>query len=317
MGLFNVSGDMLDAAFISVKDFGATGDGITDDTQAIQDAIDYSKENGGAVYFPEGTYLLATPLFNPSTPGIASALMVYEGQTLLGDKGARLKAGSESVTHLLFTYNAGTASGYDGIRNVKIRNLIFDGNAGLTNDITHVNISHAANVLVEDCQFTNVRTWHAIEINAATNTKIVRCLFFGNGTGQYREDIQIDAATGSGNLGTDDGTVCTDIEIVGCKFETNGYPAVGNHSNAAHNNIRVHGNVMTGNGGSRGYISFVALTKDVDIYENTFYETDAGIVMENANQNSTAHDNRFYDNETPWAGGVVAYNNMIDGVFTA
>ena len=46
--------------FVSVKDFGAVGDGVTDDTAAIQAAIDYASGLGGfqrkVVWFPAGDY---------------------------------------------------------------------------------------------------------------------------------------------------------------------------------------------------------------------------------------------------------------------
>lgn len=44
--------------YVSVKDFGAVGDGSTDDYTAIQAAINYvsTGNNGGCVYFPEGKY---------------------------------------------------------------------------------------------------------------------------------------------------------------------------------------------------------------------------------------------------------------------
>ena len=43
----------------SVKDFGAVGDGVTDDTSAIQAAV-----NSGAdwIYFPSGTYLVSSAI---------------------------------------------------------------------------------------------------------------------------------------------------------------------------------------------------------------------------------------------------------------
>jgi hypothetical protein len=44
---------------VSVKDFGAVGDGVTDDTAAIQDALN----TGKTVYAPAGTYLVSKPLY--------------------------------------------------------------------------------------------------------------------------------------------------------------------------------------------------------------------------------------------------------------
>ena len=45
----------------NVRDFGAKGDGRSDDTKAIQSALDYAIDHGGGtVYFPNGRYRLAT-----------------------------------------------------------------------------------------------------------------------------------------------------------------------------------------------------------------------------------------------------------------
>ena len=45
----------------NVKDFGAQGDGTTDDTSEIQSAINSLPSTGGTIYFPKGDYLLSEP----------------------------------------------------------------------------------------------------------------------------------------------------------------------------------------------------------------------------------------------------------------
>jgi len=57
---------------VSVKDFGATGDGSTDDTIAIQAAINYSYANNINLYFPTGTYKL-------------TSYIIWNGSNMYGD----------------------------------------------------------------------------------------------------------------------------------------------------------------------------------------------------------------------------------------
>jgi hypothetical protein len=47
---------------VSVKDFGAVGDGVADDTIAIQTAINSFSSGQGTVYFPKGIYLVTSTI---------------------------------------------------------------------------------------------------------------------------------------------------------------------------------------------------------------------------------------------------------------
>ena len=53
--------------FVSVKDFGAVGNGVADDTAAIQAAIDAAELVNSSVYFPAGTYKITAGLVVDNT----------------------------------------------------------------------------------------------------------------------------------------------------------------------------------------------------------------------------------------------------------
>jgi polygalacturonase len=52
-----VSAQQTATPFFNIRMYGATGDGKTVDTKAINDAIDAAAKAGGTVFFPAGTYL--------------------------------------------------------------------------------------------------------------------------------------------------------------------------------------------------------------------------------------------------------------------
>lgn len=80
-----VCGSVSAEVWVSVKDFGAMGDGVTDDTTEIQNAIDSGSDG---VYFPPGIYVTSAPLH------------LRSDLTLLGD------AGQNNSTILCFTDHA-------------------------------------------------------------------------------------------------------------------------------------------------------------------------------------------------------------------
>jgi hypothetical protein len=108
---------------LSVKDFGATGDGATNDTTAVQAAITAAATTGKIVYFPAGTYKVTT-LTLPQQGG---------GIELMGESYCGVNDLTNAVYRgavILSTEAAGNVISCDGgvsynNRGVRISNLAF------------------------------------------------------------------------------------------------------------------------------------------------------------------------------------------------
>ena len=68
-------------AYLNAMDFGAVGDGVTDDTQALQKCIDTAQQKGGTAFLPCGKYLVTeTILFGKNENGDRPFSIVGEGR---------------------------------------------------------------------------------------------------------------------------------------------------------------------------------------------------------------------------------------------
>lgn len=298
--------DDLRYRIVNVKDFGAKGDGITDDTEAIQHAI----FSGTTVYFPDGTYLLNKCLWNESDPSISAALWAIPGQRLIFSRVAVLLRGSDAVNHMLYTGNENGVTDYNGTSDIEIIGATFDENKSLSTNCTALSLSHAKNIKIKNCKFINSSgTWHSIEVNSSKDVYISECVFENNSN---EEDIQIDSANGTGNLGSNDNTPCDNIHIYNCTFDTQGHVAIGGHDSGQHKNIRVYNNIFRSSGNpDRGHCAFTENTKYIDVYNNTFMGA-GGVNIPSIYKSSTIHDNRFYDVVTPMRGdGFIEHDNLI------
>lgn len=232
----------------SVTDYGAIGDGTTDDAAAIQSVLNLvaSTAPGARIVFPPGTYL------------VMSELEIQSAVHLDLMNGATIKRGSASMQYILRNFNASYAPTlYGGRGNIRITGGTIDADGGnLTGSVTSVIFAHAKNVLVEDVTFRNVRDWHAIEFNSTQDGAAVGCIFEGfNPVAAGRtisEAIQIDLAKDSSVLpgigsGAYDNTPCDNIRIDGCTVRGRGSLGsfgrlVGSHSftdGVFHTKIRI------------------------------------------------------------------------------
>jgi hypothetical protein len=72
-----------DAGVLNIKSLGAAGDGVTDDTAAINAAIRQAPQNA-ILYFPNGTYLITAPLLWKHANGNWRAYLTFQGESQSG-----------------------------------------------------------------------------------------------------------------------------------------------------------------------------------------------------------------------------------------
>jgi hypothetical protein len=201
MSLTKASFSMINGAYTNVKDFGATGDGTTNDTVAIQAAID-SLSSGGVLYFPFGTYKIARTVGTNDHWGIK---VTNSNITIIGDGASFSRFNSDISTYalaypLLFIgtpdSNAAAAT-----QNVKVNGVTFIGNdtrhaisGASPNDFRFaVYMKNTKNTVVQDCVFTAIDSGsvyyqapvaydyvNAVSYNTTKNynSRITNCQFF-------------------------------------------------------------------------------------------------------------------------------------------
>lgn len=234
---------------VNVKQFGAKGDGTTNDSTAIRNALKFKTNDQTTIQFIKGeTYIVDGNFY------------IYSNTTV-DLNGCEIKVidgtpASDAYNRVQFLNNleSMTVAGYGSLENFHVKNGTFNGNIG---GVTFA-LFHALNCSFEDIEFKDcfVST-HVFDLAGCKDIEIKHCDFIGNllsvSANNFREVIQPDYAsyTSAPYWGNDDSYAYDGIETVnltvdGCLFKKNlndtyYLNGVGTHATGAnpHDNIVV------------------------------------------------------------------------------
>lgn len=131
----------MPAGYVSVKNYGAKGDGVTDDSVAVQRAMNENLN----LWFPAGTYLVGM-------------LKLRSNQQIAGE-GVPSRLKQKVGAFYCMSANHGSEGYPDPARNlygIRIRGLVFEGQSGnvaFDERVHLLNLNGVTDVLVEDSHF--------------------------------------------------------------------------------------------------------------------------------------------------------------------
>ena len=199
---------------LNVKDFGAVGDGVTDDHEAMQAAIDAASQGlgGGKLYFPEGTYLVKKMVQLKSNIDIRlhdDATIVnginFQGRpSIVFMTGPFINGGDkifwEPTENISFTGGTIDMNGALNEEGTKPKNLPFINSSG------GFAIGNSSNVTIRNVTFKDSYQGHAIQIAGSKNVLVDQSRFLGQALPKTikdnamitKESIQIEPMTRKG-----------------------------------------------------------------------------------------------------------------------
>lgn len=219
-----------------VSKYGAKGDGVTDDTAAIQSALQFIYgKGGGIVLVTKGTYLL-------------KAGLVIRANTILKAVGDVTYLRGRAGGALLYNADASASdkkfSGYNGNGNIVIDGGIWDGNVknGYYGNQNLFTIGYANGLTIKNITVLDLVYGHAVDLSSSINVLIEGSKFYGfsdntDGKRFYAEAIQLDhnqkattkidangktvAVAASISIGSPDGTPNVNVTVRNCVFGSN------------------------------------------------------------------------------------------------
>lgn len=180
------------SGIVNVKSFGATGDGIKDDYEALQEAIEFAEENGGYLYIPAGQYRYR------------GTLRISKSIRIMGDKGAIQYGGtyllhdSESDVPAIHVETDGDYIYNFFMENIAVKNNTHDFLESLATTKTGLQLVNVSESEIKNCSFYGFNI--GIRMKGVTITNFDKCWVYYNKYGIWTARKGLDGETTQNRL---------------------------------------------------------------------------------------------------------------------
>tara|TARA_Y100000310_G_scaffold74348_1_gene70493 strand:- start:22636 stop:24501 length:1866 start_codon:yes stop_codon:yes gene_type:complete len=227
----NVALFIPDSGLLNVKQAGARGNGVDDDSAAIQGASDFSYMNSlGGLYIPKGSY-------------VCSDIKIYSRQTYKGDGYQQTNLISDGDAPVLISanwsgYNGASPQGHCQIKSLRVTGQNSASNTNEIGILIRDYYSTIESVWVVDCGSHGIRFDHKNQSGSTTGGTLVE---------NRIRDIECFSNYGDGiSYGDDDNNALTDAHfdniIVNTKSGSSNYGInIGSSAGCQINQVHIYG----------------------------------------------------------------------------
>lgn len=218
----------LEELMLNVFDYGAEGDGETDDTAAIQAALDAAHAAGGG-----------TVVFPPRVYAVTNYLVLRQGVSIDG-YGATVRRLDSTAYFKMFANGVlgdQTATGYSGHGDIHVRGLTVDlnsfdapivngdGSTKIDGSMSAFDLGHGRDLSFTDVTIKNGQNGHYVQVAGCEKVLFDRCRFedqnWLNPSNTAYEVLQVEPITQTSfpSFGAWDETPSRDVTVRECVFE--------------------------------------------------------------------------------------------------